>query len=99
MAMVAGLAVVALGGCVESIKENRVEVALRNAGVSQPVSECAARRMAAKLSIAQLRRLQALGVQKRSYYDYIVAVKKVHDPDALEVMVASLALCKAGIVR
>ena len=88
-----------LGGCVQDIKQNRVESALVNAGLSQPLSACMARRMAEKLTIAQLRRLQALGIEKRSYYDYVTAVRAVHDPDALEVLVSSLALCKAGIVR
>jgi len=88
-----------LAGCVQDIKANRVEVALVNAGLSQPLSACMARRMAEKLSIAQLRRLQALGVEKRSYSDYVTAVRAVRDPDALEVLGASFALCRAGIVR
>ncbi|MBU6268191.1 MAG: hypothetical protein KGN34_11665 [Sphingomonadales bacterium] len=87
------------GACVQDIKQNRVETALVNAGLPQPLSECMARRMAEKLTIAQLRRLQALGVEKRTYGDYIRAVKNVHDNDALEVLLASFALCKTGIVR
>ena len=89
----------ALGGCVQDIKQNRVESALVNAGLSPPLSACMAHRMAEKLTIAQLRRLQALGIEKRSYYDYVTAVRGVHDPDALEVLASSLVLCKAGIVR
>ncbi|MDE2403310.1 MAG: hypothetical protein KGM17_01155 [Sphingomonadales bacterium] len=87
------------GACVQDIKQNRVEVALVNAGLSQPLSECMARRMAEKLSIGQLRRLQALGVEKRTYGDYINAVRNVHDNDALEVLLSSFALCKSGIIR
>ena len=85
--------------CVQDIKQDRVEVALVNAGLSQPLSECMAKRMAEKLTIAQLHHLQALGVEKRTYGDYIKAVKSVHDNDALEVLLASFALCKTGIVR
>lgn len=87
------------GGCVQDIKQNRVKSALVNAGLSESLSDCMARRMAEKLTIAQLRRLQALGDEKRSYRDYITAVRRVNDPDALEVLVSSAGLCKAGLIR
>jgi len=93
------LAPLALAGCVQTIKQNRVEVALVNAGLSPPLSACMARRMSEKLSIAQLRRLQALGVEKRTYGDYVNAVRNVHDNDALEVLLSSAVLCKTGMIR
>jgi len=92
-------ALLGLSACVQDMKQNRVEVALVNAGLGQPLSACMARRMAEKLTIAQLRHLQALGVAKRTYADYVDAVRNVHDPEALEVLVTSLALCKAGLIR
>ena len=88
-----------LGGCVQDIKQNRVKSALINAGLSEQLSDCMARRMAEKLTIAQLRRLQALGEEKRSYRDYITAVRRVNDPDALEVTISSAAMCKAGLIH
>ena len=96
-----GFAAVALGlgGCVQDIKQNRVRSALVNAGLPEQLSDCMARRMAEKLSIAQLRRLQALGDEKRSYRDYLTAVRQVNDPDALEVLIGSAALCKAGLIH
>ena len=93
-----GLALL-VGGCVEDIKANRVKSALVNAGLAEPLSDCMARRMAEKLTIAQLRRLQALGDEKRSYRDYLNAVRRVNDPDALEVLISSAALCKAGLIH
>ena len=93
------LVVLAAGGCVQDIKQNRVKSALVNAGLSEPLSDCMARRMAEKLSIAQLHKLQALGDEKRSYRDYLTAVRRVNDADALEVTISSAALCKAGLIR
>jgi hypothetical protein len=92
-------ALLGLAACVQDIKQNRVEVALVNAGLDRPLSACMARRMAERLTIAQLHHLQALGVEKRTYSDYVAAVRDVHDPEALEVLVTSLALCKAGLIR
>ncbi len=95
----AGLAVLALGGCVEDIKQDRVKVALMNTGFSEELSDCMAHRMAQKLTIAQLRRLQELGGPKQSWMDYVASVKRVHDPDAMEILVSSAALCRAGLIH
>lgn len=92
-------ALLGVAGCVQDIKQDRVELALVNAGLDRPLSVCMARRMAERLTIAQLRHLQALGVEKRTYADYIDAVRNVRDPEALEVLVTSLGLCKAGLIR
>ena len=95
----AGLAVLVVGGCVQDIKQDRVKVALMNTGFSEELSDCMARRMAQKLSIAQLRRLQELGGPKQSWMDYVESVRRVHDPDAMEVLISSAALCKAGLIH
>ena len=89
------------GGDIEliDVEGNRVKVALLNAGLPEPLSDCMARRMAQKLTIAQLHRLQALGGPKQSWADYVYSVRQVHDPDALEVLVSSAALCKAGLIH
>jgi hypothetical protein len=91
--------VLALSGCVETVKQVSVKSALVDNGISPPVADCMARQMAKKLSIAQLQHLQALGGTKRSWADYVVAVRRVNDPQALEVLVSSLALCKSGMIR
>jgi hypothetical protein len=88
-----------LGGCVQDIKQDRVKVALMNTGFSEELSDCMARRMAQKLTIAQLHRLQELGGPKQSWMDYVASVQRVHDPDAMEVLVSSAALCKAGLIN
>ena len=93
------LVALALSGCVQDIKENRTHAALRNAGIEDPTATCMANRMAQKLSIPQLRRLEALGGPKQGWIDYVAAVRRVHDNDALEVLLSSLALCKTGAIH
>ena len=97
--IVAGVAVLALSGCVENIKQDRVKVALINTGLSEQLADCMSRRMAQKLTIAQLHRLQALGGPKQSWMDYVASVQRVHDPDAMEVLISSAALCRAGLIH
>lgn len=88
-----------LAGCVETVKEVSVKSALVDNGISAPVADCMARQMAKKLTIAQLRHLQALGGDKKGWVDYVAAVRRVNDPQALQVLVSSLALCKSGVIR
>jgi len=92
-------ATLALGGCVQDIKQDRTRVALVNAGIDGPTADCMSHRMAEKLTIAQLRHLQALGGPKQSWSDYIDSVRRVHDNDALEVLLSSFGLCKAGLAH
>ena len=93
------LALLATSGCVQQIKAGRVKSALIAGGLSEQLSECMANRMASKLSIGQLRKLQALSGPKRGISDYLDAVRRVGDADALEVTVSSAALCKSGFIR
>lgn len=85
-----------LGGCVERIAENRVRSALVEAGLSDDTSACMARRMVDRLTISQLRKLQALRGSKRTVVDYVAAVRKVGDAQVLEVTASSAALCATG---
>jgi hypothetical protein len=54
------LALLSLAACAIT-PEQRVRKSLVEAGLSQPMASCMAERMAAKLSIGQLRRLATLG--------------------------------------
>ena len=93
------LASLALSGCVQEIKESRVRSALIDGGLPEDLAGCMAHRMAGQLKIAQLRKLQALSGPKRSIIDYIEAVRRVHDTEALRVTLSSAALCRAGIIQ
>jgi NaMN:DMB phosphoribosyltransferase len=56
-------------------------------------------RMTDKLTILQLRKLQALQGEKRSLSDYVNAVRRVGDPEVLAVTATSAAVCATGMGR
>jgi hypothetical protein len=89
---------VALGGCVEQhIARSRVQAALTNAGLSQPMAQCMAARMVDHLTIKQLKKLEALQGPKRSAMDYVAAVRRVNDPETIEVTVTAAGACAAQV--
>lgn len=94
---IAGLAVIT--GCVQKIAENRVRSALVGAGLSESNADCMAHRMVDRLTIDQLRKLEALQGDKRSLADYVLAVRRVGDAEVIGVTASSAALCATGIVR
>ena len=93
----ATLLAVALAGCTPAkLAEGRVRSALVNAGLSQPNAACMAERMTDRLSLGQLRKLQALQSPKRSLSDYVYTVRRVGDRQLIEVTVSSALLCATG---
>ena len=92
------LTVVASTGC-SQVAEGRVRSALIDAGLSEKDADCMAGRMVDRLSIAQLRKLEALEGEKQSLQDYIDAVARVGDAEALAVTASSAALCTTGVAR
>ncbi len=94
------LMLLAATGCVQEIKASRVKSALMDGGLSEPLSDCMANRMASKLSIKQLRGLQKLSrAPRRSIPEFASALRQNGDIDAIEVTVSSAALCKTGLIR
>jgi hypothetical protein len=94
------IALLATTGCVEQIKETRVKSALVDGGLSDELSACMAHRMAQKLTIKQLRGLQRLSnAPRHSISEFVTALRKNGDADAVEVTLSSAALCKTGFIR
>lgn len=90
----------AVSACAPSkLAYGRVKSALTDAGLSDANAACMANRMTDKLSIGQLRKLQQLKGEKRSLMDYVAAVRRVNDADAIEVTLSSAALCTTGFAR
>jgi len=89
----------ALSGCVSKLAEPRVRSALIDAGLSEGNAACMAERMTDRLSIGQLRKLEALRGEKRSLGEYVAAVRKVGDAEVLGVTTSSAALCATGFAR
>ncbi len=96
---VALFAALSATACVSKLAEGRVKSALLEAGLSESNAGCMADRMTDKLSIGQLRKLQQLKGEKRSLSDYVAAVRRVNDAEALAVTASSAALCATGLAR
>jgi hypothetical protein len=84
-------------GCAQTIAESRVRLALMDAGLSEKDADCMARRMVDRLTIAQLRKLEALEGEKRTIGQYLDAVERVGDAEAIAVTASSAALCTTGL--
>ena len=93
------------GGCVEKVAEQRVRSALVGAGLASATADCMAGRMVDRLSIAQLRKLEALGRDRsdgpgeRSLGEYLAAVRRVGNAEAIAVTASSAALCATGLAQ
>ncbi len=93
----------ALSGCVETIAESRVKSALLEAGVSEADSTCMAGRMVDRLTIGQLRKLEALkarpGEPKEpvTIGQYVDRVRRVGDAEVVAVTASSAGLCAIGL--
>lgn len=83
--------------CVSKLAEGRVRTALVNAGIDHANAACMAERMTDRLSIGQLRRLEALQAPKRSLADYVWTVKRLDDPQLIQVTVSAATLCATGL--
>jgi hypothetical protein len=92
----AALLALASAGCVSKLAEGRVRSALVDAGLSKPNAACMAERMTDRLSIGQLRKLEALQAPKRSLSDYVTTVQRVGDRELVQVTVSSALLCATG---
>lgn len=89
---------IALAGCTPAkLAEGRVRSALMDAGLSQPNAACMAERMTDRLTLGQLRKLQALQAPKRSIADYVMTVRRISDRKLVEVTVGSALLCASGL--
>ncbi len=75
----------------------QVKSAMIEAGLSEANSSCMASRLTDRLSLLQLNKLRKLKGEKRTLFDYVSAVRKVGDAEAIEVTASSAALCASGL--
>ena len=97
----AGLAMlIALAACSPSkLAYGQVKSAMLEAGLSEPNAACMATRMTDRLSLIQLNKLRQLRGEKQSLSDYVLAVRRVGDAEAVSVTASSAALCASGLAR
>lgn len=92
------IAVLAAAACSPSkLAYGRVKSALIDAGLSEANSACMAERMTDRLTIGQLQKRQKLKGERRTLSDYVLAVRRVGDAEALSVTASSAALCASGL--
>ncbi len=90
----------ALAACSPSkLAYGQVKSAMVDAGLSEANSACMASRMTDRLTLGQLHKLKALKGEKRSLWDYVSAVRRVGDAEAVEVTASSAALCATGLAK
>lgn len=75
----------------------QVKSAMIGAGLSEANSACMAKRLTDRLSLGQLQRLKQLKGEKRNLADYVIAVRRVGDAEAIKVTASSAALCASGL--
>ena len=91
-----------LTGGPERAARQRIESELVARGLPQPMAECMATRMSERLSIAQLRKLQALRPEEGeadvplTVAGLLERVRRVGDNEAVEVTASSAAICAFG---
>ena len=92
------IAACAASACIPSkLAYGQVKSAMLEAGLSERNSACMATRMTDRLSLIQLTKLRKLKGDKRTLFDYVAAVRKVGDAEAIEVTATSEALCASGL--
>lgn len=75
----------------------QVKSAMIGAGLSEANSACMAERLTDRLSLGQLQRLKQLKGERRNLADYVIAVRRVGDAEAIKVTASSAALCASGL--
>jgi hypothetical protein len=74
-----------------------VKSAMIDAGLSEPNADCMAERMTDRLSLGQLNKLKKLRGKRQTLSDYVAAVRRVGDAEAVAVTASSAALCASGL--
>ena len=92
------IAAALLAACAPSkLAYGQVKSAMIEAGLSEANSACMASRLTDRLSLIQLNKLKRLKGDHRTLFDYVAAVRKVGDVEAIEVTASSAALCASGL--
>ena len=97
--LIPALAAAMLAGC--AVPEARLRAGLVNAGLPPPLAGCMAQRMAARLSLMQLRRIGDLPREREavSVGEFLPRVRALRDPEILGVSASSAALCETGLAH
>ncbi|HWU02034.1 MAG TPA: hypothetical protein VN222_04775 [Novosphingobium sp.] len=87
-----------LSGCGEGIARHRIASALEAHGVREETARCMADHMVDRLSMAQLRKLEALRGHSSNPVEAVIALQSIDDPELVRVTVTAAGLCFSGQV-
>ena len=96
---IVGLAVWGYFGGFERVTASRIESALAERGVPQPIAACMGTRLSERLTISQLRELERIGERGReagipaSTVEFLERIRSVEDRELVEVVASSAAIC------
>lgn len=79
--------------------EYRVRTAFAEAGMNEKAAACMGKRLVKRLSLIQLRKLEAFQEEKHTLGGLIRAVRKVGDGKVISVTTSSVALCSTRLVH
>ena len=88
-----------LGGGLQGTVEDRLEAEFVARGLPQPMAGCLAGRMAERLSVSQLRKLERLQAEEGEadiplgVVELLERIRRVDDPEVVEVAASSAAFC------
>ena len=94
-----GIGLWAYFGGFERVTAARIESALVERGVPQPVAACMGTRLSERLTIGQLRELERLRVREKeaglptSTIEFLERLRTVEDAEVIEVVGSSAAIC------
>ncbi|UOR15433.1 hypothetical protein [Qipengyuania aquimaris] len=94
-----GIGVWAYFGGFERVTAARIESALVERGVPQPVAACMGTRLSERLTIGQLRELERMRIREKeaglptSTIEFLERLRTVEDAEVIEVVGSSAAIC------
>ena len=98
LALVGGGLWLWLGG-LDKVTASRIEAVLVEKGIPGPVAACMGTRMAERLTLNQLRKLQNMQAREGesavplNMAEFLERLRRVDDPEAIEVVATSAAIC------
>ena len=98
LALTLPAAALVLSSCATVSPESRVRAGLIEAGISPRMAGCMAERMAERLSLMQLRRLQSLASLRKSHMEQMTVDRFLYKVRALEDPEIFMVTSKAAIV-
>jgi hypothetical protein len=84
---------------VHQYAESRLHGALIEAGLTDKAASCMSRRLARRLSLGQLQKLTALHGHTHSLHQMVKAVRRMDDPEIVDVTGTVALLCTTGFAR